>query len=74
MHFPQRNSLIFCVMYENKGFGSLCLCNSTNWRVEKACRDDRKRKKGARGVEDKPRESSSENTEQAAYLCVISER
>ncbi len=31
-------------------------------------------KKRARGVEDEPRESSSENREQAAYLCVISER
>lgn len=31
-------------------------------------------KKRVRGVEDKPRESSSENREQAAYPCVIIER
>lgn len=71
MHFSQRNSLTFCVMYENKGFESLCLCNSANWRAEKACRDERKRE---RGVEDKPGESSSENREQAAYACIIIER
>lgn len=34
-------------MYENKGFQFLCLCNSANWWVEKAYRDERKRgKKG----------------------------
>lgn len=45
MHFHQCNSLTSCVMHENKGFGSLCLCNSANWRVGKVCRDERKRKK-----------------------------
>lgn len=76
MHFRQCNSLTSCVMHENKGFGSLCLCNSANWRVGKVCRDERKRKKKKKsewsGVEDKPRESSSENREQAAYPCIIS--
>lgn len=61
-------------MYENKVFGSLCLCNSSNRQVEKACRDKRKGEEGLRGVEDKPRESSSENREQAAYPYVIIER
>lgn len=73
MQFPLCNSLTFCVMYENKGFVSLCLCNSANWCVGEACRDERKRKKRTREVEDMPRESSSENREQAVYPCIISE-
>lgn len=55
-------------MDDNKRFESSCRCISAKWRVEKACRD--KRKKNSEGCGGR----SSENREQADYSCIVIER